>query len=133
MREILAILLGLLMLSPRVSSQTGFTLEALAPETKFVNGRDYVPLSNGEITLELAYDCRVEDKLLLDLVLINGSERTLIIHPRDFYYLNLDDPTGDSSRFPVRMALTPQKPFTWYDRSLEDKQDDEGLEVLLSP
>lgn len=125
------ILLGAIMLTPQVSSQSSFSLEALAPEAKPANGREYISLSNGEITVELGYDCRVEDKLLFDLVFINESEHPILIHPPDFYYLNLDDPQGDSTRFPVRMALAPQKPYTWYDRGLEKKQGDEGLEVLL--
>ncbi len=132
MRKILAILLSIFAFSSWVTSQVSLSLKPLAPEVKLVNGREYVPLSNGKIFVELAYDCRVEDKLLFDLVFLNKSEHPVFVSPLDFYYLNLDDPEGDSSRFSACLALSPQKPFTWHDRALEERPPgDESLKVLL--
>lgn len=131
MRKLFALLLSVFAFSSWVFSQASFTLEPLAPEFSLVNEREYVPLSNGAFSVELAYDCRVEDKLLFDLVLFNESEHSVFVSPLNFYYLNLDDPEGDSSRFSKRVAMAPQKPFTWQDRALEERPGDEGFEVLL--
>ncbi len=108
-----------------VESQESLYLEPLAPDGKIVNGREYIPLSNEEIRLELAYDCKLEEKLLFDLVVFNNTNQTISLSPSSFYFLELDDPDdpdADSSRFPARMAVVPEQPYKWYDRSLDEPQ-----------
>ncbi len=105
-----------------VESQESLYLEPLAPDGKIVNGREYIPLSNEKIRLELAYDCKLEEKLLFDLVVFNNTNQILSLSPSSFYFLELDDPDADSSRFPARMAVVPEQPYKWYDRSLEEPQ-----------
>ena len=105
-----------------VESQETLYLEPYAPDGKIVNGREYIPLSNEKIKLELAYDCKLEEKLLFDLVVFNNTNQTITVSPSSFYYLGLDDPDADSSRFPARMALAPEQPYKWYDRSMEEPQ-----------
>jgi hypothetical protein len=100
-------------------SQETLRLEALAPEGKLVNGREYIPLSNGQISVELGYDCKLGENLLFDLVIINETDHPISLNPLAFFYLELDDPEGDSSRFPPRMAVAPLNPYKWYDRALE--------------
>lgn len=114
-----------------MNAQQMFTLKALAPEGREVNGREYIQLSNELITVELAFDCLLEEKLLFDLVLINETDHPVFVHPSSFYYLKLDDPEGDSSRFPPAMALAPLQPFTWYDRGLEESPQKNAFAPLL--
>ncbi len=114
-----------------MNAQQMFSLKPLAPEGKVVNDREYIRLSNDLITLELAYDCLLEKKLLFDLVLINESDHPVFVDPSSFYCLNLDDPEGDSSRFPPVMALAPLKPYTWYDRALEKPRHENIFSSLL--
>jgi len=119
----LFLILGLVCgFSHTVISQETLYLEPLAPDGKIVNGREYIPLSNEEIRLELAFDCKLEEKFLFDLVVFNNTSQTISLSPSSFYFLELDDPDADSSRFPARMALAPEQPYKWYDRSLEEPQ-----------
>ena len=112
-----------------MNSQPQLALEALAPEGNKVNGREYIPLSNDLIRVELAYDCMLGEKFLFDLVVINESGHPISVQPSSFYCLELDDPDADSSCFPPSMALPPLQPFKWYDRALEQPQH----ESMFSP
>jgi len=114
-----------------MNAQQMFTLKALAPEGRVANDREYIQLSNDLITVELAYDCMLEKELLFDLVLINESDHPVFVDPSSFYYLKLDDPEGDSSRFAPAMALAPLQPFTWYDRALEESHHKNAFAPLL--
>ena len=112
-------------------SQEQLTLEALASEGNHVNGREYIPLSNDLISVELAYDCMLGEKFLFDLVVINESGHPISVQPSSFYCLELDDPDGDSSRFLPSMAVPPLQPFKWYDRALEQPQYEKMFSPLL--
>ncbi len=131
MKKLLTILLFSFCFSPWMISQEQFALEALAPDGNQVNGREYIPLSSDLIKVELAYDCRLGEKFLFDLVVINESGHPISVQPSSFYCLELDDPDGDSSRFPPIMAVPPLQPFKWYDRALEEPQYERMFSPLL--
>lgn len=114
-----------------MGAQQLISLKALAPEGRLANGREYIPLSHNLITVQLAFDCMLEDKLLFDLVLINETDHPIKVDPTSFYYLKLDDAEGDSSRFPPSTALAPLKPFKWYDRGLVDSQREGVFSPIL--
>jgi hypothetical protein len=90
-----------------------------APEGNFAMGREYIPLSNDSIDVELGFDGIYGDQLVLDFVVINRSLRDLSINPSDFYYVVLDSSMADSSKFPPRMALHPERILHQYDETLD--------------
>ena len=114
-----------------MNSQGQLALEALAPEGNHMNGREYIPLSNDHMRVELAYECQLEEKLVFDLVVINESGHPISVQPSSFYCLELDDPDGDTSRFPPSQAVPPLKPFEWYDRALEQSHYEQIFSPLL--
>lgn len=129
MKDLYIILFITFGFSSSVISQEQFALKAIAPEGNHVNGREYIPLSNALIGVELAYDSRIENKLLFDLVVRNDTDHPISVSPGSFYYLNLDDPDADSSRFPPGMAISPLKPYKWHDFGLDRPQH----EAIFSP
>lgn len=93
-----------------------------APEGKFAMGREYIPLSDKQIDVELGFDGIYDGQLVFDFVVINQGTESLSLHANDFYYLLLDSPTADSSSLPPRMAVKPEKVLLSYDEIIEDKQ-----------
>jgi hypothetical protein len=102
-----------------VFSQETVNLVPLVPSGHIVYGREYIPLANDHIRVELAYDGTSEEGLVFDLLVFNQTGDTVSVDPQIFYYLSLDDPDADSSRFAPRMATTPTWQYKWYDRALE--------------
>jgi hypothetical protein len=80
-----------------------------APEGNFAMGREYIALGNENIDVELGFDGIYGTNLVFDFVVFNGSQDTLSIQAKDFYYVLLDSATADSSLLPPRMALKPEK------------------------
>ena len=103
----------------------------LAPEGYQVNGREYIPLSSDQLRVELAYDGTSDGNLVFDLVVFNESSRKLIVKPSDFYYLSLDNPDDDSSRYHQRMAVAPVQVYKWYDRALEERESEKTLNTIM--
>jgi len=101
-------------------SQESIRLTPEAPEGNFHQGREYIPLSNEAIHVELGFDGISEDMLVFDLVVINGTDHSFTLNPENFYYLVLDDPKALSSGLPPRMTVQPGKVYKWYDRALEE-------------
>jgi hypothetical protein len=113
------------------TSQVVFELVPEAPEGHFEMGREYIPLSSGNIDAELGYDGPFGEQLVFDFVVINGTEDTLVIDPSDFYYVVMDDPLADSSLFPPRMAVHPERVLHHYDEQLEKRQDRKSMNTVL--
>jgi len=103
--------------------QETFRLVPVAPVGIFVNGREYIPLSNDQIRVELGYDGTNGKSLVFDLVIMNQTGDTLSVDPLRFYYLSLDDPDSDSSGFEPRMASAPEREFQWYDQALTGEEN----------
>lgn len=101
--------------TPRVQTQ----IIPDAPEGKFAMGREYIPLSNDSIHVELGFDGIYGDQLVFDFVVHNHSPYELSINPSDFYYVLLDSAMADSSKFPPRMALHPERVLHQYDETLD--------------
>ncbi|MGW8314002.1 MAG: hypothetical protein ACWGNV_00265 [Bacteroidales bacterium] len=93
-----------------------------APEGHFEVGREYIPLHNDSIDAELGFDGRSGDYLVFDFVVINGSERPLVIDPSEFYYVIIDGPLADSSQLPPRKAVLPESVLHAYDRQMEEHE-----------
>ena len=94
-------------------------------------GREYIPLSDGNIEVELGFDGIYDDQLVFDLVVINHGSEPLTIQPGDFYYVLLDSATADSSMLPPRMALKPEKVLIQYDEYIEDKQEQKTANTFM--
>jgi len=104
--------------TPRVHTQ----ITPDAPEGKFAMGREYIPLSNDSIDVELGFDGIYGDQLVFDFVVINRSTYELAINPSDFYYVVLDSAMADSSKLPPRMALHPERVLHQYDETLDARE-----------
>ncbi|MCP4312813.1 MAG: hypothetical protein GY790_16240 [Bacteroidetes bacterium] len=130
MRKLYAILIFALGFSAHTISQEVVKLAPLAPEGNFVNGREYIPLSSDQIRLELGYEGVSEESLVLDLVVFNETGHKISVNPSDFYYLSLDNPDADSSRFPPMMAEAPQQLYKWYDRALEKQESEKNFNIF---
>jgi len=122
--RILILLPGFLSL---VISQDAVRLVPLAPEGHMVNGREYIPLFNEQLRVELAYDGTSEGNLVFDLVVFNETDRRISVNPLGFYYLTLVDPEADSSQFPPGMAVDPGQVYKWYDAALEEQESDKNI------
>lgn len=112
-------------------SQNAIHLVPLAPEGHLVNGREYISLSNDQITVELAYDGTSEENLVFDLVVVNESGRIISVKPASYYYLDLDDPEADSSSYPPKKSVAPEQVYKWYDRALEEKTSKKNTHSFL--
>ncbi|MEN8228037.1 MAG: hypothetical protein ABFS38_07760 [Bacteroidota bacterium] len=113
--------------APRVVSQ----LTPEAPEGHYEMGREYISLSNDKIDVELGYDGIHGEHLVFDFVVINQTPRVLTINPSDFYYVLLDSATADSSMFPKRMAVHPERILHHYDENLEAREGAKSMNSIL--
>ena len=94
-------------------------------------GREYIPLNDKQIDVELGFDGIYDAQLVFDFVVINQGTESLSLHANDFYYLLLDSPTADSSSLPPRMAVKPEKVLLKYDEIIEDKQGEKRANSFL--
>lgn len=102
-----------------------------ASEGTFAMGREYIPLSDMQVDVELGFDAIYDDHLVFDFVVINRSKDSLTIRSQDFYYLLLDNPSADSSLHPPRMAVKPDKVLLNYEKIIEDKQEQKRVNSFL--
>jgi hypothetical protein len=102
-----------------------------APEGHYEQGREYIPLNNDGIEVELGFDGLNGDHMIFDVVVINRTTDTLNLSPLDFYYEVIDDPTADSSLFPARMAIHPDRIIIQYEQQLEEGEDQKELNTIL--
>jgi hypothetical protein len=102
-----------------------------APEGKFEMGREYIPLNNDSIDIELGFDGINGEHLVFDLVVVNRTPDTLFINPSDFYYEVLDSATAASSMYPQRMAVHPERILSHYEESLEERHDQKSVNTIF--
>jgi len=102
-----------------------------APEGKFAMGREYIPLSNFQLDVELGFDGIYDDQLVFDFVVINKSSEYISVDADNFYYVLLDSPSADTSLLPPRMAVKPEKVMLNYDEIIEDKKGQKRANSFL--
>jgi hypothetical protein len=102
-----------------------------APEGHMAMGREYIPLGNEQIDVELAFDGIHDKRLVFDFVVFNGSSDSLGILPSNFYYVLLNSALSDSSSLPPRLAVHPEVVLTHYDQTLEERKKDKGLNTFM--
>ena len=112
---------------PRVVTQ----ISPEAPEGNYAMGREYISLGSDGIDVELGFDGIYGENLVFDFVVINGTEETFSIRPKDFYYVLLDSAAADSSMLPPRMAVHPEKVLLNYDQKIEDKEGEKDANSFL--
>jgi hypothetical protein len=122
-----AVLLAVSCASPRVVTQ----LHPEAPEGHYEQGREYIPLSNEGVDVELGFDGIYCEYLVFDLVVINRTSDTLILNPLDFYYEVIDSPAADSSLFPPRMAIHPERVLRQYQQQLEEGENQKEINTII--
>jgi hypothetical protein len=113
--------------SPRVVTR----LVPEAPEGHYEHGREYIPLSNDGIEVELGFDGMYGEHLIFDVVVINHTTDTVMLSPHDFYYVIIDSPTADSSLLPPRMAVHPDRIIYHYQQQLEEGEDQKEFNTIL--
>lgn len=113
--------------APRVVTQ----ISPEAPEGNFAMGREYIPLGNDGIDVELGFDGIYGTNLVFDFVVVNHSTKVLSVQPKDFFYMLLDKPTADSSMLPPRMAVKPDKVLLNYDQIIEEKKGEKKTNSFL--
>lgn len=113
--------------APRVVTQ----ISPEAPEGKFINGREYIPLESEQIAVELGFDGIQDEYLVFDLVVFNSSADTLTLLPNDFYYVVLDSARDFSSPHTPWMAVHPDKVLRYYDLSLEERKMEKDVNTFL--
>lgn len=131
MKKTHALLLGALLLSSCVAPRLVTQITPEAPEGNFAMGREYIPLSNDSIDVELGFDGIQGEHLVFDFVVINRTPRDLTLDPSDFYYVLLDSVSADSSMLPPRMALHPERILHHYDETLEKAEEKKQMNVFL--
>ncbi len=113
---------------PRVVTR----LEPEAPEGHYEQGREYIPLNNDGINVELGFDGIYGEYLVFDLVVVNDrTDDTVVVNPLDFYYVTLESPFSDSSLFPPRMAIHPERILHQYEQQLEEGDDRKEFNTIL--
>ena len=113
--------------APRVVTQ----LTPEAPEGHFEMGREYISLANDSILVELGYDGIHGEHLVFDFVVINQTPDLLSINPSDFYYVQLDSATADTTKLPPRMAIHPQRILHHYKKTIESRQEAKSVNSFL--
>ena len=121
------LLLFLSCTAPRVVTQ----ITPEAPEGHYEMGREYISLSNDSIEVELGYDGIHGENLVFDFVVINRTPRVLSLNPPDFYYVLLNSSIADSSMFPPRMAIHPERILHHYEETLEAKAGEKSTNSFL--
>jgi hypothetical protein len=113
--------------APRVVTQ----ISPEAPEGNYAMGREYISLGSDGINVELGFDGIYGEDLVFDFVVINGTAKTLTIHPKGFYYVLLNSAAADSSMLPPRMAVHPEKVLLNFDQKIEEKEGEKDANSFL--
>ena len=113
------------------TSQVFSQLIPEAPEGHYAQGREYIPLHNDSIEVELGYDGRSEEYEVFDFVVINRTSDTISVNPSEFYYVMLENPESDSSIFPACMAIHPERIMDYYDHQLKERENDKSVNTIL--
>lgn len=131
MKKIYSLPFIVLLLTSCVAPRLVVQLIPEAPEGNFEMGREYISLNSDSIDVELGFDGMHGENLVFDFVVINRTSNAISINPSDFYYVVLDSATADSSKFPPRMAIHPERILHHYDETLENKQEAKNVNYLL--
>lgn len=107
------------------------TISPEAPEGQYANGREYIPLESDQIAVELGYDGIMDDKLIFDFVVHNGSRDTMPVHPAGFFYVVLDSANAEGDFRESWFSLHPDTISMFYDHSLEEKEKLKGKNTFL--
>jgi len=102
-----------------------------APEGHFAMGREYISLESNQIVVELGHDGIQGENLIFDFVVHNSTSDTLAVMPGDFYYLVLDSAHAEAASHAPRMAVPPEKVMMTYDKSLEERKKEKGMNTFL--
>ena len=102
-----------------------------APEGHYANGREYIPLESGLITVELGYDGLQGENLVFDFVVHNDTEDTLAVVPGDFYYVILDSADAEAASHSPRMAVHPDQVLMQYDQVLEEREEAKKINSIF--
>ena len=113
--------------APRVVTQ----ISPEAPEGNYAMGREYISLGNDGIDVELGFDGIYDAYLVFDFVIINGTEETLTIRPKDFYYVVLDSANANAAPHTPWMAVHPDKVLMHYDKTLEETKESKNLNSIF--
>ncbi len=143
MKELSLPILLFLVLTSCVAPSQVTVIVPDAPEGNFANGREYLPLGNDGIDVELGFDGIFEELMVFDFVVVNHSPQALEVNPSDFYYVLLDSAMADTSKLPPRMAFHPERVLHQYDETLEEKAGERranslfgiiqsGVDILIS-
>ncbi|PID92547.1 MAG: hypothetical protein CSA96_02640 [Bacteroidetes bacterium] len=109
----------------------GAQLRPVSAESHREMGREYVDLSGEGLRLELGFDGYFDGRMVFDLVIVNEGPDTCRIDPSAFYYVLLTEPEADSSRFPPRMALHPERVLNSYNDQVEESLADKSLNFVF--
>ena len=131
MKKLYSLLVIVLFLTSCAAPRLVFQLTPEAPEGNYEMGREYLSLSNDSVDVELGFDGMHGEHLVFDFVVINRTPNKLSIDPSDFYYVVLDSASADSSKFPPRMAIHPERILHHYDETLENKQEAKHVNSFL--
>lgn len=131
MKKLYYLLISALFLTSCVVPRVVTQITPEAPEGHYEMGREYISLSNDSINVELGYDGIHGGHLVFDFVVINKTPQVLTVNPSDFYYVVLDSATADSSKFPPRMAVHPERILHHYDETLESKKGAKSMNSFL--
>ena len=126
----LLLITGLAIVSCATSQVVG-TLTPEAPEGHFEMGREYIPLSNAGLLVEMGFDGIYEQNLVFDVVVLNEREEPLTFDPSDFYYEILDSADAVTAVMEARYSVSPEKVFEYYDDALEDRETRKKLNSFL--
>jgi hypothetical protein len=102
-----------------------------APEGRYAQGREYIPLQNDSIGVELGYDGRYGEYQVFDFVVINRTSDTISVNPSEFYFVMIEDPGADSSVFPACMAIHPDRILDYYDHQLKEIENEKSVNTIL--
>ena len=113
--------------APRVVTQ-------ITPEAEsgyYAQGREYITLDSEEVAVELGYDGIQGENLVFDFVVHNTTPDTLCIRPSDFYYVVLDSATEETPSDTSWLAVQPENVLMHYDKTLEERKEEKGINSLL--
>jgi hypothetical protein len=131
MNKLYSFLFLFLLCHCRVMSQEGPGLIPQAPEGHYEQGREYIPLGNNGIEVEMGYDGVFHDYFVFDVVIVNDTRDPLLVQPADFYYLLLDNAEADTSLLPPFSAVSPSRILECYETSLEQETLHRNLNTIF--
>ncbi len=84
-------------------------------ETKWLNGKELVKLSNDTADIIVNYDTSDNGMLIFDLSVYNKSNETILISPNDFY-CNINNRLNEAKKV---QAIDPEKMIKYYSKRIE--------------